>query len=1143
MKGSSRRKIIYGVFGTLALCSASAFLLFKDNFESKEFAVVINGKNEYQSTLNVELRNSEFTEEDFEYQWWYSESADSSDKVNIDGANSYEYKIEDGLVGKYIGVTVVKKDNSSEVYQDVTDKDENNTITVSPVTTTLTLEKSEGMYNGNVIISNYAESSSNADVVYTYYTDNKCTNKTGVDIGAISEGGAPVDAGRYYVQASVLESVNYKAAKSQCVEHVILPADVNVTWVNGEYIYNGQSQGPVATAVNDVTNEEIMVVSTTAVDGGTYTSDASCSSVIGGRGKCSNFNLVNNTEKFEIAKTEASVELVPVTSTYNGEPVFANSAVTNYEGEVNYTYYTDSACTIKTTVDDGTSIDGGAPIDAGKYYVQATYVENGNIKETKSNCVSHTIEPKIVSVDWKNNTFTYDGSSKGVLASAITNVGNEAIILNSNTATAVGVYEATASCNSVIGGRGKCSNYWLINKNNTFAINKASAKVTLESKTVTYNGEAVEANDVSTNSNGNVTYKYYTDKMCTNLVSLDTGALYEGGVPIDAGNYYVKAFVDESEQYSASESGCVSHIIKPIEVQATVVSNSEQYDGTVKKNNFSVEYDKLESEIVTFDTNGYIEPGIYAENAYCLNVAGGRGKCSNYKVNSNYENLKITQATGVIELEDFSKEYDNSFTQVVASTNSEASLYYKYYSDASCSKEIAEPISVGKYYVKAFVDSTSRYTEAKSKCSTYTIKKRTTNAMWSFNEMGYKYNGQLQGPSVKVQLADGLYYDYDSTKEVETGTYNSTIVDRVTDNSLFDLSNYNIENDVVGYSIVEASPSIVTDNTIYTVNYPNSSRINYSVYSDTGVDISGLKVNCYTSDASIATCSVDGNSIVINPISEGRTVITLVIEQSNNYNEAKMSFDVNVVVPNYSVNLYYNDGSGKVDQLTKVYEEDLTLPSINSIYGDYKFLGWSTSADGEVVYNEGDVLAEDDEISLYAVWKDMVLVNEDFEDLNIDSNINITGTFNVSDGSLNSKLASDLTVSSEIQFTAKDDSILSFNYGKYYNTGNINKLVIVLESNDGVATTLLTDESLESFEDVIQDIKLKNGTYTLKIVQTTDDSSNYVYIDDLSVGINDGDILYRESDEFSWSDFMMSINNMLNEAWYSFVDMIKNLFK
>ena len=62
---------------------------------------------------------------------------------------------------------------------------------------------------------------------------------------------------------------------------------------------------------------------------------------------------------------------------YDAQPAEDPVVTTNSSGAVTFEYFTDADCTEKTTADDGAAEEGGAPVNAGEYWVKATVAETG----------------------------------------------------------------------------------------------------------------------------------------------------------------------------------------------------------------------------------------------------------------------------------------------------------------------------------------------------------------------------------------------------------------------------------------------------------------------------------------------------------------------------------------------------------------------------------------------------------------------------------------------------------------------------------------------------------------------------------------------------------------------------------------------
>ncbi len=81
----------------------------------------------------------------------------------------------------------------------------------------------------------------------------------------------------------------------------------------------------------------------------------------------------------------------------------------------------------------------------------------------------------------------------------------------------------------------------------------------------------------------------------------------------------------------------------------------------------------------------------------------------------------------------------------------------------------------------------------------------------------------------------------------------------------------------------------------------------------------------------------------------------------------------------YQVVYEANNGSGETDSAYAVYDEDVEIAANPFVWMGHVFVGWSTSADGEVVYEPGQIVRNltsecDGEVTLYAVWEPLVVV-------------------------------------------------------------------------------------------------------------------------------------------------------------------------
>ena len=109
------------------------------------------------------------------------------------------------------------------------------------------------------------------------------------------------------------------------------------------------------------------------------------------------FNTSNGTFKIKAGTSSISITDDP-SKTYDGNVVTDPAVImSGSTGAVTYTYYTDAACTTKTTTASGAASDGAAPKNAGDYWVKATLAADSNHDSATSDAKKFTISPRNIS--------------------------------------------------------------------------------------------------------------------------------------------------------------------------------------------------------------------------------------------------------------------------------------------------------------------------------------------------------------------------------------------------------------------------------------------------------------------------------------------------------------------------------------------------------------------------------------------------------------------------------------------------------------------------------------------------------------------------------------------------------------------------
>jgi len=116
---------------------------------------------------------------------------------------------------------------------------------------------------------------------------------------------------------------------------------VAVSWTNvGPFTYNGSNQGPTATVNTGITGETMTVTATKAINKGTHTSEASCSSVTGSSA-CGNYTLTNTTKEFTINAQAVNPVTNLAVSTSGVVSWTASSNATGYQISIDGSTWTD----------------------------------------------------------------------------------------------------------------------------------------------------------------------------------------------------------------------------------------------------------------------------------------------------------------------------------------------------------------------------------------------------------------------------------------------------------------------------------------------------------------------------------------------------------------------------------------------------------------------------------------------------------------------------------------------------------------------------------------------------------------------------------------------------------------------------------
>ena len=389
----------------------------------------------------------------------------------------------------------------------------------------------------------------------------------------------PTNAGIYYVKATVEETADYSGLESNAVEFTILPKTINSAITLTAPVKNEVPQTEIETdeytatvvwspEVEDKFGYDTVYTATITITPKTnYTVKGIAENgytVSGAETVTNEADSATVTVVYSATENKNSNEFIQplaITSWTYGETANTPTAVAKY-GTIKYTY---------SNTADGTYTEE-VPTNAGTYYVKATVEETADYSGLESNAVEFTILPKTI-----NTAITQ------LTAPVKNEVPQTEIETDEYTATVVWspevedkfgydtVYTATIiitpKTNYTV--KGIAENGYAVSGAQTVTNEADSATVTaVYSATGSY--DTVDTNEFTkpleivgwtygdTPNAPTATAKYGTIKY---TYSTAADGEYSEIVPTDAGTYYVKATVEETDKYTGLESDAVEFVI------------------------------------------------------------------------------------------------------------------------------------------------------------------------------------------------------------------------------------------------------------------------------------------------------------------------------------------------------------------------------------------------------------------------------------------------------------------------------------------------------------------------------------------------------------------------------------------------------
>ena len=508
-------------------------------------------------------------------------NAPNGSSAEIVAGNSATFTISDSVPTRtgynFLG-WATNKDATSAEYSS------GGSITISSNTTLYAVWKKISTFETNEFTQplaitdwTYGETANTPTATAKYGTI-KYTYSTAAD-GTYTEE-VPTNAGTYYVKATVEETADYSGLESNAVEFIILPKTINtaITQLTAP-VKNEVPQTEIETdeytatvvwspEVTDKFGYNTVYIATITITPKTnYTVKGIAENgytVSGAETVTNEADSATVTVVYSATENKNSNEFtqpLAITGWTYGETANAPTAVAKY-GTIKYTY---------SNTADGTYTEE-VPTNAGTYYVKATVEETADYSGLESNAVEFIILPKTINtaitqltapvknevpqteietdeytatVVWSpevTDKFGYNTvytatititpktnyTVKGIAENGYTVSGAETVTNEANSATVTAVYSATGSYDTV----------------DTNEFTKP-----LEIVGWTY-GDTPNV-PTATAKYGTIKYTY----------SNTADGEYSEIVPTDAGTYYVKATVEETDKYTGLESDAVEFVI------------------------------------------------------------------------------------------------------------------------------------------------------------------------------------------------------------------------------------------------------------------------------------------------------------------------------------------------------------------------------------------------------------------------------------------------------------------------------------------------------------------------------------------------------------------------------------------------------
>lgn len=776
----------------------------------------------------------------------------------------------------------------------------------------------------------------------------------GDDIGLIYTGNTETLAGNYIATITGVKNNNYTIENATNLSHnwkinkadrviTLNPEEITLVYgTNGNITFEYTGEDVTASVRSDKTNIAVIKNFVDGVRNGTITvspvAKGECNIVIEVP-ESDNYKYATKNVKVIVERNSDAKITVP---NYPSEITYGDDSVRipfEYDGNGTITTETDSGDIISVRVSGDEIIVKPEGVGTTTITIKASETDQFTGTETK---LTMTVKPRVVELEWSNDTFTYDGTEKTITATVTNKVGNDDVSVNAynnNKKTNAGNYIAEAlSLNN--------KNYTLQNATNTthnWVINKADREIVMQDKVniifgsdyklnFTYTGEDVTAT-VTLDKNVYMSIKDYLDGTNSGEITIE---------PLAAGVTILTVTVPESENYNAITKECevtvglseAGLVINNPEITLTYgddeVQTSYEYKGngqlTIKssdENVAKVTLDKAGKTITIIPQNAG-EATITLTSSETTQYAAGE---ATIKVTVKKRPVKLSWSNDTFT-------YDGTVKTITATVDNKVgndSVNITSYNNNA-------KTNAGNYEAEALTLDNENYTlvDGENITKAWVINKsnRTLTMIHDLvleygttGKIDYTYTGEdtiAEVTSEKTSVAtvtnqDGNNSGSVTVTPVAQGTTIVTIVIPETENY----------NSTSGECLVT-----IKKNSTEKINISEQDKNIVFTYGDASKDISYVyngngTVTVTIANENVVTATVNANkTITIKPLNAGNTTITINAAETDQYEAS--SVVINVTVRQRVVTLVWDKDTFTYDGSEKEVKASVT----NAVAGD-----------------------------------------------------------------------------------------------------------------------------------------------------------------------------------------------------------------